>query len=148
VRSQHTALFEAAWQRVPEARGGLREAASGDPNPTLFTLDYRDGLTAGVLITRLCQHWSVAVQPVGAPAVATRFGGPELKRPLPHFDGLVDCIEEMFVTGKEPYPAERTLLTTGALALAFDAKRAGRAVETPGLAISYKAPQNVYRQHS
>jgi hypothetical protein len=149
IRSNHTALFDAAWQRVPGAAGALADAAGRDPNPVLFVLEYRDGLKAGALITELCQHWTVAVQPAGSGAVlATRFGGPELKRPLPHFDGLVDCIEEMFVTGKEPYPPERTLLTTGALALAFESKRQGRPVDTPGLNIQYKVPQNVYRQRS
>lgn len=148
IGAHHTALFNAAWQHVPGATGAIVEAASRDRNPTLFTIDYRDGLSAGVLITRLCQHWTVAVQPAAGPLVATRLGGPELKRPLPHFDGLVDCMEEMFVSGREPYPPERTLLTTGALAYAFDAKRAGRAVETPGLNFAYKVPQNVYRQRS
>jgi hypothetical protein len=100
------------------------------------------------LLTRLCQTWTAAVQPVEAGILATRFGGPEIPRPLPHFDGLVDCIEEMFMTGKEPYPAERTLLTTGALAHAFDAKRLGREVETPELAISYQVGRNVYRQRA
>ena len=37
-------------------------------------------------------------------------------RDLPHFDGLVHCIEEMFVTRRAVYPVERTVLTTGALA--------------------------------
>jgi hypothetical protein len=148
IRSHHTPLFDAALACVPGVSGPILDAAAKDPSPALFTLEYRDGLSAGVLITKLCQHWTVAVQPATGPLLATRFGGPELKRPLPHFDGLVDCIEEMFVTGKEPYPPERTLLTTGALAYAFDAKRAGRAVETPGLNFAYKVPPHVYRQRS
>ena len=111
-------------------------------------MEYRDGLTAGALITRLCQHWTVAVQPVGGAILSTRFGGPEIRRPLPHFDGLVDCMEEMFITRKEPYPPERTLLTTGALAYGFAAKRAGAAVDTPGLAVSYQVRKDVYRQRS
>jgi hypothetical protein len=148
VRDHHTALWNACWRCIPGTSGALLDAAPMDPNASLFVLDYRDGLTAGALITRLCEHWTVGLQPANGPMLATRFGGPELKRPLPHFDGLVDCIENMFLTGQEPYPAERTLLTTGALALAFDSKRARRAVDTPGLAISYKAPANAYRQRS
>jgi len=145
VRGHHTELWNACWQRNPGAAGALLDAAARDPQAALFVLEYRDGLTAGAMITRLCQHWSVAVQPVGGALLATRFGGPELKRPLPHFDGLVDCVEEMFVSGREPWAAERTLLTTGALAWAFESKRAGRALDVP-LAISYKAVANAYRQ--
>lgn len=148
MRSHHRPLWDAAWQRMPGATGSLFDAAARDEKPALFVLEYRDGLTAGALITRLCQHWTAAVAPASGAILATRFGGPEIKRPLPHFDGLVDCIEEMFITRKEPYPPERTLLTTGALAHGFAAKRQGAAVETPGLAISYQAPQNVYRQRS
>jgi hypothetical protein len=36
--------------------------------------------------------------------------------PFSHFSALVHYIEQMIVTGREPYPPERTLLTTGALA--------------------------------
>ena len=148
MRQHHRALWDAAWSRVPEAAGSLFDSAGRDANPALFILEYRDGLTAGALITRLCQHWTVAVQPVGGAILSTRFGGPEIRRPLPHFDGLVDCMEEMFITRKEPYPPERTLLTTGALAYGFAAKRAGAAVDTPGLAVSYQVRKDVYRQRS
>jgi hypothetical protein len=59
-------------------------------------------------------------------------------RPLPHFDGLVSRIEEMFVTGKPPYPVERTLLTTGILAHLFDSKvKRYQRIETPALGIRY-----------
>jgi hypothetical protein len=49
--------------------------------------------------------------------------------------------EEMFQTGKAPYPIERTLLTTGLVeagmkSLAGNQKR----LETPHLAIRYTAP--------
>jgi hypothetical protein len=50
--------------------------------------------------------------------------------------------EEMFMTGKAPYPIERTLLTTGLVAagmqsLASDQKR----LETPHLAVRYQPPK-------
>ena len=71
---------------------------------------------------------------------AMYFGLSGPSRPLPHFDGLVNA-EDLFDTGEPPYPVERTLLTPGALALAFKSKKkGGSAVNRPQLAISYKAP--------
>jgi len=51
-------------------------------------------------------------------------------------------VEETFLTGKPPYPVERTLLTTGLVAagvqsLAEKEKR----LRTPHLAIRYEAPK-------
>ncbi|MBI3683734.1 MAG: hypothetical protein HY235_25450 [Acidobacteria bacterium] len=79
---------------------------------------------------------------------STFFGLAKPGRPLPHFDGLVKCIEDLFVTGKPPYPVERTLLTTGALSFLFESKRRGRRVETPELAITYRAPEHAFFQRS
>ena len=46
---------------------------------------------------------------------------------LPNFfNPLVHHIETMFMTGKPPYPVERTLLTTGVLAAAVDSLHKGR----------------------
>ena len=49
--------------------------------------------------------------------------------------------EEMFVTGKAPYPVERTLLTSGLVAAGLKSLAdGGRRVETPHLAVRYEAP--------
>ena len=55
---------------------------------------------------------------------------------------LMSHAETMFLTGKAPYPVERTLLTSGLVAaglksLASDQKR----IETPHLAVRYTAPR-------
>ena len=50
--------------------------------------------------------------------------------------------EWMFVTGKAPYPIERTLLTSGILAAALQSRGAdGQRLATPHLAVKYQAPQ-------
>ncbi len=50
--------------------------------------------------------------------------------------------ERMFVTGKAPYPIERTLLTSGILAAALQSRGAdGQRLATPHLAVQYSAPQ-------
>src|SRR4030095_2098251 len=69
-------------------------------------------------------------------------------RDLPHFDGLVHCIEEMFVTGRPVYPVERTVLTTGALAFLLESRHRRRRLETPELTVGYRAPRQAYFQRA
>jgi len=54
---------------------------------------------------------------------------------------LMQKAEEMFVTGRAPYPVERTLLTSGMLERCLESKVDGhRRVATPELRVSYQAP--------
>ncbi len=125
-------------QRALEVQG-----ASLDGLNAVFRIDYRDGLRAVVPMLK-AGTWSVALETSGG-IVATQFGD-KLERPLPHFDGLVSQIEEMIVTGKAPYPVERTLLTTGILSFLFESRRQKRAIETPELNVTYRPPAKVFRQ--
>jgi hypothetical protein len=55
---------------------------------------------------------------------------------------LMSKAEELFVTGKAPYPVERTLLTSGILAAAMASLGANqKRLETPHLAVKYKVPR-------
>jgi hypothetical protein len=55
------------------------------------------------------------------------------------FSPQVNHMEKMFLTGKPPYPIERTLLTTGLTAAGVDSLFAGqKRLETPHLAIRYQ----------
>jgi hypothetical protein len=50
--------------------------------------------------------------------------------------------EEMFMTGRAPYPIERTLLTSGMTLAAVDSIHQGyKPVETPEMAVKYQAPK-------
>jgi hypothetical protein len=63
-----------------------------------------------------------------------------LQRDFPHghFNYLALNIEEMVLSGTSPYPAERTLLTTGILDAVMTSRHLGHTrVETPHLEISY-----------
>ncbi len=137
-------LLEAAHRAVPEPRPSRLEDVT---DAVLFRLRYNDGFQlAAIQIPEADPARKVAIEiPGQADPVSTAFDV-HVGRPLPHFDGLVHCIDEMMNTGKEPYPPERTLLTTGALDLCFDAKRAGRALQTPQLNIHYRAAANTYFQ--
>jgi len=50
----------------------------------------------------------------------------------------------MFVTGKAPYPIERTLLTTGALSFLMESEHQGKEIETPMLQVAYTAPEHSF----
>jgi hypothetical protein len=59
------------------------------------------------------------------------------------FSPLVNCMEQMFLTGKPPYPIERTLLTTGLTAAGVDSLYASQMrLKTPHLAIQYQPSPN------
>ena len=54
---------------------------------------------------------------------------------------LMHKVEEMFVTGKAPYPVDRTLLVSGMLESCLTSKSQGHTrLETPHLSVSYKPP--------
>ena len=58
------------------------------------------------------------------------------------FSPLVNNVEKMFLTGKETYPLERTLVTTGLTAAGVESlHQDGAKIETPHLAIAYTAPE-------
>ena len=58
------------------------------------------------------------------------------------FSPMVHAMEQMFLTGKPPYPVERTLLTTGLTAAGVESLYRGQVrYETPHLAIRYRSPE-------
>jgi hypothetical protein len=60
---------------------------------------------------------------------------------------LVGKIEEMFTTGKAPYPVDRTLIVSGILEACLTSRLQGqKRLETPQLAVRYRAPAQ--SQHS
>jgi hypothetical protein len=141
-------LLAEALARHPKPTEGPVERVH--PKTVLFRLKYRDGLDAAAfMLASGGSHWSVALQERGSGRMLSTMFGPAVRsRPLPHFDGLVYSIEEMFVTGKPQYPVERTLLTTGALCFLFESRRQRKPLATPELAVTYQAPKTAYFQRS
>jgi hypothetical protein len=143
-------LLEAALARNPTAKPGRPE--DNVKNPVVFLLEYSDGLRAAAfMLNGHVSGWSFAAKLAGsAEPAATYFGFPDPKqgRPLAHFDGLVDSIEELFVTGRPRYPVERTLLVTCALSVLFESRVWKRRIETPELAVAYQAPRESYFQRA
>jgi hypothetical protein len=64
------------------------------------------------------------------------------------FNPLVRHIEEMVISGKVPYPVERTLLTSGmTLAGVRSLHRGGAVVETQEMAVKYSAfPESAFQR--
>jgi hypothetical protein len=142
-------LLEAALARNPSVKAGRVE--DNVKTPAAFLIEYRDGLKAvAYMINGHVSGWTFAGKLKGrAEPLATHFGQPResgRSRPLAHFDGLVHCMEEMFITGKPLYPVERTLLTTCALSILFESRAWKKRIETRELNIAYRAPHDAYFQ--
>ena len=117
-------------------KGELRDALK----PAAFFIEYAVGFRAVLVHDQgsANSEWVVAWSEHGrAEPLATVFWTQEA-RPLGHFTFLVEGIEKMMHTGVPTWPAERTLLTTGILAAAFQSRKAGGIrLETPHLGIGY-----------
>jgi hypothetical protein len=146
-----SSLLQAAFASDPGSKHGHME--DNVKNPVAFLIEYKDGLKAAAyMINGQTSGWTFAGKLKGkAEPVATHFGQSRASahsRPLAHFDGLVHCMEEMFLTGKPVYLVERTLLTTCALSILFESRVWKRRIQTPELAIAYRAPREAWYQRS
>ena len=57
------------------------------------------------------------------------------------WDASVQQVEEMILTGRSPYPVERTLLVSGILDRCLDSRIQGpQRLLTPELNVTYRAP--------
>src|SRR5262249_55271888 len=112
-------------------------------DPVAYRIEYADGLTATMLLLNgLVDDFTFAARIKGqAEPLSTLFYLPPTPN-VTYSAGLMSKAEEMFLTGKAPYPIERTLLTTGLVAAGMKSLGEGqRRLETPHLAIHYQAPR-------
>jgi hypothetical protein len=135
-----------AWSRDLEAAALARtESASqhgtpeaGAPDPAAFLLEYRDGLRATVLmLDGFISQFAFAAR-TGGETLSTLFYL-QSHEPFGHFAFLVSRFEDMVLSGRPPYPLERTVLTSGALDFLMRSAAAGGArLETPELDVAYR----------
>jgi len=141
-------LLDAALARNPTSKSGRLE--DNVKNPAAFLLKYLDGtIAAAYMLDGHVSAWSFAASIKSRSELLATFfeqGDESGSRPFPHFDALVHCMEEMFMTGNPLYPVERTLLTTCALSMLFESRAWKRPVESRELKISYRAPRDTYFQ--
>ncbi len=112
-------------------------------DPVAYRVEYADGLRATMLLMNgLVGDFTFAARLKGqAEPLSTLFYLPPNPN-VTYSAALMSRAEETFVTGKAPYPVERTLLTSGILAAAMQSLGSGqKRLETPHLAVRYHAPR-------
>jgi hypothetical protein len=110
--------------------------------PAAYFIEYRDGLKATLLMLNgAVKDFNFAARIKGGGIQSTQFFlSPEPN--VTYSACLVRKIEEMFETGKAPYPVERTLLVSGILESCLTSRLQGqKRLETPHLSVQYRAPQ-------
>ncbi len=103
-----------------------------------FLVEYEDGLRAAVLWFESGVSDVAFAGRHGDEVTACRFAL-EPGRPYGHFTFLVRQIEALVLAGRSPYPAARTLLTTGILEAAMRSRHLGGIrLPTPELSVHYE----------
>jgi hypothetical protein len=113
-------------------------------DPVAYHYEHHDGLRSTMLLMGgLVEDFNFAAHVDGHPGIFST----QMYLPMPpartslanFFSPLVYNFEQMYLTGKETYPLERTLLTTGLTAAGVESLfRQQARFETPHLAIPYQ----------
>jgi hypothetical protein len=138
-RSQTLAQPPTYSHRHPTARQ-MRQWVK---EPVAYRIEYGDGLRATMLLMNgLVGDFTFAARLKGqAEPLSTLFYLPPNPNVV-YSAALMARAEELFLTGKAPYPVQRTLLTTGLVAAGMQSLASGqKRIETPHLAIRYKGPR-------
>jgi len=111
-------------------------------NPAAYFIERNDGLrTTLLMLNGALQDYCFAAQLANGEIVSTQFFLPPTPN-VTYSACLVAQIEEMIVTGRAPYPVERTQIASAMLDRCLDSKVEGhRRIETPELNIRYRAPK-------
>jgi len=112
-------------------------------DPVAYRYEYADGVKATMLLMNgLIGDFTFAARLKGEPEpLSTLFYLPPTPN-VTYSASLMSKAEETFLTGKSPYPVERTLLTTGLVEAGVRSLGTGqKRLETPHLAIHYEAPR-------
>lgn len=115
-------------------------------NPLAYRIEYVDGTRATMLLMNgLVGDFTFAAKTKFRPEpLSTLFYLPPNPN-VTYSAALMSKAEEMFLTGKAPYPVERTLLTSGVLAACLGSLGNGqKRVETPHLDVRYQPPKTSF----
>lgn len=144
-RSHELNPARSTYSNVFPTHADLRRLA---PESYAYRFEYADGLKASIIQLKTGRKNSEKGGVVGDCSMAARLKGGEnfsVQFYLPYyslrnfFSPFVHHIETMFLTGKAPYPIERTLLTTGMTAGGIESLfQKQKRLETPHLAVRYQ----------
>jgi hypothetical protein len=110
-------------------------------DPVAYRIEYADGLRATMLLLNgLVRDFTFAARLAGwVEPFSTLFYLPPNPN-VTYSAELMSRVEGMFLSGRPPYPIERTLLTSGLLAAAVRSMGEGqKRLETPHLGVRYQA---------
>lgn len=137
-RSQTLAQPETFSHRYPTAA----QARQWVKDPVAYRFEYADGVKATMLMMNgLIGDFTFAARLKGnSEPLSTLFYLPPTPN-VTYSASLMSKAEETFLTGRSPYPIERTLLTTGLVEAGVRSLGTGQQrLDTPHLAIRYQAP--------
>lgn len=134
-------LVDEAFKPLERRPAPGRTLASLVREPTIYQVEYRDGLKATVLtLNGAIGEWGAAWKYRDDDRLhASRFVTQEA-RPFMHFTYLLQGVEKLVHTGEPSWPVERTLMTSGLLDAALTSRRDGGAWRaTPELGFAYES---------
>jgi len=111
-------------------------------NPVAYRIEYTDGVKSTMLLMNgLVQDFTFAAKLKGREPISTLFHLPPTPNVV-YSAALMSMAEQMFLTGRAPYPVERTLLTSGLVEAGLRSLAHGQQrLETKHLAVRYQAPR-------
>jgi hypothetical protein len=134
------ALLQAALSRLTNPIQDLQTLKEKVKEPVLFVMDYQDGLRVNLFtLNYAVGQWAAAWKYENGEADSTLFWTHD-DGAFMHFAAQMKGIEQMILTGVPQWPAERTLLTSGALSAALVSKKDdGKPVKTSELILRYES---------
>jgi len=132
-------LLAAAIQKMGATIPPDKTPADLVPEPILFVIDHADGLRVNLFtLNGLALGWSAAWRYGDGRRAATLLASEQQHQRI-RFDWQMKGIEDMVLTGRPSWPAERTLYSSGTLDAGLISKRdGGKVVETPFLLTPYQ----------
>ncbi len=114
------------------------------PDTIGFLVEHRDGFRTGAFLTSI-RDFNYA----GKRADTGEIIGCQMYLPMPgtsattadFFTPLIRHVEDMIISGSTIYPIERTLLTSGMVIAGVQSLAAEKLIETPEMAVAYRAPE-------
>ncbi len=138
-RSQTLGQAETTSHRYPT----IAQMKEWVKTPIAYRFEYADGTKGTMLqLNKLVEDFTFAARLKNKPEpLSTLFYLPPNPN-VTYSASLMTKAEELFTTGKAPYPIERTLLTSGLVSAGMQSLADGQVkIATPNLDVKYQAPK-------